>query len=325
MRSTIRLLLGLLCLLTYLPAMAQEKFGRVGLIHIGSAPQPNSLPTTWRSELLRALAQNRSELGKGYSLVERYAEGQPERLPNLAQEISGIGVDVVVAVSDQVLKAVLAATEATPIVTVYGGDPVRAGVAASLGRPGGRVTGIVLQTPEGDVKRLQILREAFPHARRFGYLPPAYTLLDSARVADSATKLGVELVTRSVSGASEYATAFAAMKGEEVAAVIIAAASQLASDSVRVAESAAAHGVPTICEWEYMARAGCVLSYGHDLAYAQRRVAELVIRVLKGEPVGKIPFEQADRWRLTVNVRAAERLKIVLPDLILARADDLLD
>jgi hypothetical protein len=160
MRSTIRLLLGLLCLLTYLPAMAQDKFGRVGLIHIGSARQPNSLPTTWRSELLRAFAQNRSELGKGYSLVERYGEGQHERLPHLAQEISGIGVDVVVAVSDQALKAVQAATEATPIVTVYGGDPVRAGLAASLGRPGGRVTGILLQTAEGDTKRLQILREA---------------------------------------------------------------------------------------------------------------------------------------------------------------------
>ena len=327
MRLALQCLAALLCLLPCMHAAAQEKVNRVGLLHFGQQAARPQVLTTWRSELLRVFARNSAELGRRVELVDRYAEGHLDRLPALAREINDAGVDVVIAVGDRVIQTVLAETQSTPVIIVTGVDPVAVGWATSLARPGGRVSGIVLRTPEGDVKRLELLREAFPTARRFGFLAPDYPLLPGTaeQLAQGAAKLGITLTTRTVKGPSDYAAAFAAMREAGTAAVLVAATAQLASDATRVVESATRERLPTICEWDYMARLGCMLSYGHDLTYAQRRVAEYALRILKGANIAELPIEQLDAWKLTVNLRAAAQFGVAVPESVLARADDLIE
>jgi putative ABC transport system substrate-binding protein len=135
------------------PAAAQDKVGRVGLLSNGNPMRLAGQPLTWRDAVLLSLDQNGYRLGLNLELVDRHSEGHVDRLPGLAQEIASTGVDVVVAVSDPSVRAMLAATQATPIVMVVGTDPVTAGFVANFARPGGRVTGLAFQVFEGDAKR----------------------------------------------------------------------------------------------------------------------------------------------------------------------------
>src|SRR5262245_62000591 len=225
--------------------------------------------SSWRGTLLQVLAENGFALGRNLELVDRYPGGEADRQP-LADDIAAAQVDVLLAISDPMVRAAIAATRTTPIVMVVGADPVAAGFVASHARPGGRVTGISLRVWEGDAKRLQLLSEAIPGAHRFARLNPSGA---GTRGADlmtlTASRLGVELIEFTVDGPATYAAAFAAMKAAGVAGVVISSA-PLASDAARVSQSAAEHGLPTMCEWEYMARVGCVFGYGHDLSYAHR-------------------------------------------------------
>ena len=305
------------------PAAAGEKLWRVGLLSNGSPSSPPAeLATSWRGEILRALAQNGFSVGKNLELVERYSEGDADRLPALAREINAIGVDAIVAVSSQAAQAALAATTTTPVVMVVGYDPVATGIISSFAHPGGRVTGINFQTPEGDAKRLEFLRDAIPGARRFGYLGMSYeSTPKGAEMAQAAARLNIELTMHWVAGPAEYAAAFAAMKKEGVAGVVVSATQSLSSHAPQVAASAADNRLPTICEWEYMARLGCVFGFGHDITYGQRRVGEYIARILKGVAPSDLPVERMDAWKLTVNLHAAAQAGLTIPRSLLARAD----
>jgi len=143
-------------------------------------------------------------------------------------------------------------------------------------------------------------------------------------MADAAEQLGVKLTTRWIEDPAAYAIVFSEMKSLGVAGVVVGANQPLASDALRVAGSATEHGLPTICEWEYMARAG-VLSYGHDLAYDRQRAGEYVVRILQGALPAELPVERSDAWKLTINSRAAQNLGLVLPPALSARADEVIE
>jgi putative ABC transport system substrate-binding protein len=144
---------------------------------------------------------------------------------------------------------------------------------------------------------------------------------------DAASRLDIELIMRQVARLepTEYVAAFVAMHGEGVAGVLVAASQAWASDAPLVGRVAQEHGLPTICEWDYMARSGCVLAYGHDLTYAQRRAGWYAARILKGAAPADLPVEQPDAWKLTVNLQAAARLGLTIPQSILARADEVIE
>src|SRR5262249_20790033 len=224
------------------------------------------------------------------------------------------------------VRATLAATRSTPVVMVVGEDPVKIGVVASLAHPGGRVTGIAFRTAEGDVKRLELMRQAVPGGQRFGYLGMSYESGPKTKeIAEAAARLGIEVTTYWVNGPSEYAAAFARMRNESIAGVVVGATQPLAANASHVAASAAENRLPTICEWDYMARVGCVLGFGHDLTYGQRRVGEYVARIVKGTAASELPVEESDAWKLTVNLRVAAQLGITLSPSILARADEVIE
>jgi putative tryptophan/tyrosine transport system substrate-binding protein len=172
-----------------------------------------------------------------------------------------------------------------------------------------------------------LLTEAISRARRFGYLEMTYN--EHTPVAEEITRaarrLGVELTALWISGPNDYAAAFEKMRQAGDAGVVIGAAQPLGSDAQRIAATAMEHQLPTICEWAYMAHVGCVLAYGHDLAYAQRRIGEYVARILKGAAASELPVEQSDAWKLTVNSQAAKKLGLHLPAAILTRADEVIE
>src|SRR5262249_37406133 len=164
--------------------------------------------------------------GSNLQLVDRYAAGNVGRLPDLAKEIVAANVDVIIAITDTSVRAVLAVSKATPIVMVVGADPIEAGFVSSLARPGGRVTGITFQTFEGDAKRLQLLREAMPSARRFALLRPPGPVPSRAAelILEAARRLDVELKIHSVDrlDSTAYEAVFADMRREGSRGVVIA-------------------------------------------------------------------------------------------------------
>jgi putative ABC transport system substrate-binding protein len=307
-------------LLALAPQAAAEKVYRVGLLSNGRTT------SSWRGELLGILHQHGFTVGRNLEMVERYSDGHVDRLPSLARELDAAGVDAIVAISQESVRAVLAATNTTPIVMVVGEDPVAVGIVASLARPGGRVTGIAFQTFEGDVKRLQLLTEAIPSGRRFGYLGMSFESVRKVEaITRAADRLGITLTTQLVEGPAQYGTAFAAMRTNGAAGVVIGANQPLSQNPAQVAAAAAAEGLPTICEWEHMARDGCVFGFGHDLTYGQRRTGEYVARILKWAVPSELPVERSDAWKLTVNLKAARQLGLTIPPSILTRADEVIE
>ncbi len=311
------------------PAEAQGKPHRIGLLSAGNDQLLPGQRTTWRSGLLQVLEQHGYQIGRNLEFIERYSGGNNERLPELAAEIAKANVDIVVAVADQSLRAMLAETANTPIVMVVGADPVASGFVASLARPGGRVTGIAFQTLAGDVKRLQLLHEAIPAAHTFGYLrPPGPVPSGIAKsLQEASNALGVRMTTHAVTALepAAYEAAFAAMRTEGCAAVLVAATQQLAIQAPLFGPVAKSFKLPTMCEWDYMAHTDCVMSYGHDLDYARRRVGDYVVRILGGALPADLPVEETDVWKLTINLVNAVHTGVALPAAITARADDVVE
>ena len=324
-RSTV----GVALLSFVFPAAAQDKVWRLGLLSAGPQAQELGAQSSWRSGVLASLERNGFRVGSNLELVDRYAGGNVARLPSLAREIAAANVDVVVAISGSSLKAMLAVNKTTPIVMVVGTDPVDAGFVASLARPGGKVTGMAFQTSEGDAKRLQFLHEAMPAARRFGYLwlPGTIPVRTVDMLTQAARRLNIELTMRAVAALepAAYEAAFSAMRKEGAAGVVVASTQELSVEAQRFGPVARSVGLPTICEWDYMARTGCVLAYGHDLEYAKRRVGEYVARILRGTSPEDLPVEQADTWKLTVNKGAAARVGLAIPLSVLTRADEVIE
>jgi putative tryptophan/tyrosine transport system substrate-binding protein len=266
-----------------LPVTAQDKVRRVGLLSNGTA-SPSGHQPSWRNGILLSLSKNGYHLGQNLELVDRYSEGDLDRLPGLAREISSASVDVVVAISNPSVRAMVAATQSAPIVMVSG-DPVAAGFVASMARPNGRITGLAFQNYDGDVKRLQLLREAMPAVRRFGRLGPPGPMPPRATqlLTEAARGLNIELTMRSAARLeqTDYLAVLAVLRDDGAGGVLLAAAQAFAIDAPLIGRIAQTLGLPTICEWDYMARDGCVLAYGHDLTYSHRRVGEYVTRILK--------------------------------------------
>ena len=320
-----RRLITVILIALALPAHAREKVWRVGLLTNSSGP-PAGATTTWAGAVQEVLRQHGFELRRNLDLVVRYSEGQADRLAPLALELDALHPDAIVATSLESVRAVLAATQSTPIVMVVGGDPVALGIVESFARPGGRVTGMVFRTFEGDAKRLQLFSEAIPGARRFGYFGMSFESATKGEVMTRAgNELGLALSMRWVDGPAEYRTAFAALRKDGVAGVVISANQPLSSDASRVIAAAQAERLPAICEWGYMARLGCVFGFGHDLAYAQRRVGEYVARIFEGANPSELPVEESDVWKLVINMKAATQMGLEVPSSLLARAEEVIE
>jgi putative tryptophan/tyrosine transport system substrate-binding protein len=324
----VRRLLSITLLLLATPTLAQEKVWRLGVLTPASlAYLGSNVPGSINATTLPVLAEAGFVEGKNLKVVRRAAEDDPGRLPDLARELAEEHVDVVIAIGGLAAKAVMIAAPSTPTVLSFtGADPVEAGLARSFARPGGKVTGIFFRGAESDAKRLELLAEAMPSARHLGLL--AGPTLEPARtelLARTAARLGVALTTRMAAVGADYADAFAALKAVGAAAVLIPGNPTFSRDAPIFAPIAARHGLPTICEWDYMARQGCVFGFGPDLVTLRRRTGDYVVRILKGADPAELPIEQPDRFTLAVNLGVAAKLGLALSPSFLARADEVIE
>jgi putative ABC transport system substrate-binding protein len=305
------------------PVAAQttgERIYRLGQL----APSDASLEIT-RSATLPELA--RLGFSEGHNLVIDMRVGDATTLPGLARELLLARVDAIIAIGPDAIRAARDATSTVPII-MFGADPVGQGYAASLARPGGNITGVMILASELDGKRLDLLREAIPAARRVAALmqpsaPGRQTSEQEMRAV--AARVGLELLIFDAGGPDEYPNVFAAMRAAGAQGLVIMANALFNRDARPLAALAMEASLPTICEWAEMARDGCLLGYGPDRVALRRRVADYAARIFRGALPGEMPIEAPAIFELAINLRTARALGMTIPPSLLIRAEEVIE
>jgi putative ABC transport system substrate-binding protein len=255
--------------------------------------------------------------------VVRYAGGD---LTAAARALAARHPAVLVTSGSPAAVALHAAAPATPLV-VLGSDPVALGLARSLAQPGGMVTGITILGPELDAKRLELLAETLPGQRHLaGLLLEGSPLagVQAEAMAQVAQRLGRDLTLLHAPPLADAALA-ARLTAIGAGGLVIGASPRFSNIAAELAALAQRLRLPTACQWRAMAEAGCLLSYGPDLAVLWRRAAEMVAQILRGTPPGRIPVEQPSRFELVINLATARAIGVEVPLAVLARADQVIE
>jgi putative tryptophan/tyrosine transport system substrate-binding protein len=296
----------------------------IGLLQIGA-------PSSWDFTGFRqGLKETGYSEGQNLAIEYRWANNDPDHLPELAADLVHRQVRVIVAIGSSLsVLAAKAATNTIPIVFGYGADPVQQGLVASLNRPGGNVTGMVSQSGVLVGKQLGILRELVPQAAHFGILSnPASPIYNSvtkdAQAAASVIGRTIEVLTAGTG--SEIDSVFARVAHEKrVEAVLVSNDPFFIAARVQLAILAARFAVPTIYPFREQAAAGGLASYGPDLADRDREVGRYVGRILKGEKPDDLPVLQPTKFELVINLKTAKALGLTIPPTLLAIADEVID
>jgi putative ABC transport system substrate-binding protein len=304
---------------------AADRTVRIGLLDYGTPSRSGD--ARWNA--LRAQLRDLGYVeGRNVVFDARWGNGHVERLPGLAAElIEGNKVDVVVTATTEATRAATRVSSSVPIVTATGGaDPVVLGLAASLARPGGNVTGVISLNSDLTGKRLELVKQLIPRVTRVGVLrdPDNRASTLTARDAATAAKpLGVVVQTFD-GGPGALDAAFVAMTRAHVDAVILAVNTPFIADRRRLAELALSHRLPMMAPAREYAEAGALASYGTDYPDLFRRAAGYVDRILRGAKPGDLPIEQPTKFELVINLKTSAALRLTIPPPILGRADELL-
>ena len=245
----------------------------------------------------------------------------------MARELVQLKPDAIIAIGGEAIRAASRATGTVPIVA-FGSVPRRERGPANFARPQGNITGVVILGAELDSKRLDLLRDAVPQARKIAaLLMPSSpyreeTEREMRKIADEA---GIELLAFDAARPEDYPAAFAAMRAAGAQALVIMADASFNRDAAELIQRSRADGLPTICEWAEMARLGCMLGYGPDRAELRRRIAYQLARIFNGAPTAQLPIEQPTRYKFAVNLKTAKSLGITIPATLLARADEVIE
>jgi putative ABC transport system substrate-binding protein len=267
--------------------------------------------------------------GENVAIEYRWAEGQNDRLPDLAAELVRRQVSVIAAFAPATVFAVKAATTTIPIVFIATEDPVRLGLVNSLARPGGNATGINIFTREVAAKRLQILRELLPTATRVAVLvnpadaENAETTMKE--VAAAARAIGLQILVFNASTSREIDAAFTTLMRERPDALFLGGDPFFTSRRVQLANLAARHVLPMISATRELVEAGALISYGSNIPEAWREVGVYVGRILKGAKPADLPVLQVTKIELVINTQTARILGLAVPPTLLARADEVIE
>jgi putative ABC transport system substrate-binding protein len=267
--------------------------------------------------------------GQNIAIEYRWGEGHTDRLPALAADLVSRKVNVIASTGGSApALAAKNATSTIPIVFVIGSDPVVDGLVASLARPGGNLTGFTLFLGELTPKRLELLSELVPQARRIALLvnpnyPEAEPLISDMQKAAQAK--GVQLHILKVGTESEIDAAFSALTEMQAAAFLIGANPFFDAQREQLVALASRRAVPAIYSEREFAAAGGLISYGTSRTAAYRQVGIYVGRILKGEKPANLPVQQPTTFELVVNLKTAAALGLTIPPSILARADEVIE
>jgi putative ABC transport system substrate-binding protein len=313
-----------LWLCTVSPAWAQEagKMPLVGVLLINTAADPEPA----RSLLRDALAARGYVDGRNLRLEFRFAEGHAERFPALAEALVGDRPNVVVALGDAATRAAQQATRTLPIVAIAD-DLVAAGLIQSMARPGGNTTGVSILATELDAKKVEILKEIVPTARRFALLrdPASSTEARLRAIAEMARALGLELQTVDVESPADFAAAFATLRAGDAEALDILASALLANFQRELARLSLENKLPAICQFREMVEGGCLVSYGVKRSEMYAMLAAYTDKMLKGAKPAETVGQQPSAVELVINLTTARAIGIEIPPAILARADEVIE
>jgi putative ABC transport system substrate-binding protein len=306
------------------PAVAQnaETLPLVGVLRINSAANNEPTATVLRDEL----AALGDVDGKNIRLDFRLAEGEAGRLPGLAEVLVRERASVIIAQGPAAALTAQRATRSIPIVAA-GSDLVALGLIESMARPGGNITGVSLMIPELDAKRLEVLKEILPSARRFGLLSDSAFSdpAGSQAIADTARALGIEIRTVNVRSPGEFPAAVASLRAQGTAGINILSSPLLFQFHEELDALLVAHKLPAICEWREMAASACLASYGTTLRELYAVEAALADKILKGASPADTPAQQPTKFELVINLKMAHEIGVEIPPSILARADEVIE
>jgi len=307
------------------PLMAEAqpggKVSRVGILAPGTGPLAH----------FEAFRQGLRDLGyvEGQSVIlePRWEEEKPERYAAFAEELARLNVDVIVAGTTPASLAAKNATATIPIVMAATGQgAVELGLVASLARPGGNITGLVLQTHELAGKRLEFIKEVVPGISRVAlFWTPLQIHQTQVKEHEAAAKsLGVRLQSLEVRSPGYFEGAFQAASRCRARAVIMAQAALFSIYRARLAELALNDRLPTISGETGFAKAGGLMNYGPNIVDSWRRAAGYVDKILRGVKPGDLPVEQPTKFELVINLKTAKALGLTIPQSILVRADEII-
>lgn len=267
--------------------------------------------------------------GQNVAIEYRWADGKPERLQTLADELIQRGVGVIVTPgSAPAALAAKAATRTIPIVFETGADPVAIGLVSSLNRPGGNVTGVTAMSFELGPKRLEMMHEAVPAAKKIGLLlNPAnpYAERLTAAMVDAGRSLGLKVEPVHASNVSELENVFARLSEVGAEALLTNPDPFLNSRIEHLAAQTIQRRIPTVSHFRSFVTSGGLMSYGGDISDTHRLAGTYAGRILKGEKPTDLPVQQSTKVELVVNLKAAKALGLTLPPALLARADEVLE
>jgi putative tryptophan/tyrosine transport system substrate-binding protein len=265
--------------------------------------------------------------GQTIILDFRFAKGNHKAMPALAEELTRVPVDVILTDNTSVALAALSVTRTLPIVIGFGFDPVKAGLAASLARPGGNVTGMTIGATELAGKRLELLQQAFPSMVRVTVLhnpSPSFSVHMLRATETAATVLGIEITELSAGTPDELrALRPEALSGAD--GLVVVDDSMFHGHRAIIVELAAAARVPAVYPEREYAQEGGLIAYGANHGDSFRRAAGYVDRILKGAKPGDLPINEESKFDFVVNLKTARSLGFSLPPSFLARADEVIE
>lgn len=272
----------------------------------------------------RGLTERGYVVGRDVLIEYRFADGRPERLDKLADDLVRLKVKAIVTGVNPNTRAAQRATKTIPIVMAISYFPVEDGLVQSLGRPGGNTTGLVADTGEEGAKHLQLLREAAPKLTRVAVLSEVglgHTQHLLKRLEGAARSLGVVVVPLELRGADDVQRAFDEIERAKVDGLLVLGGSVVLANRDRIISMSAKAKLPAIWVDKQIVQDGALMSYGADRADLFRRAAGYVDRILKGAKPADLPIEQPSRYILAVNLKTAKVLGLAIPKSLLLQAD----
>ena len=304
-------------------AQLPKKVHRIGLLRPDRPGDASQVLFDVFRQRLRELGWTE---GKNITLEYRWADGKPERLPELAAELVGIKVDIIVANAVQAALAAKSATKTIPIIMIgVGTDAVESGLVESLARPGGNITGFTLLAVETAGKRLELFKEAVPKVARVAVLydpaNPGNVLEVKEVLPQVARQLALTLQPWEVQGTDAFEKVFAAMSKKRPDGLFVAGGPLMNSNDKRIAGFALKSRLPSTYSRSEAVEAGGLMSYYADRVDHYRRAAIYVDKILKGTKPADLPVERPMKFELVINLKTAKQIGLTIPPNVLARAD----
>jgi putative tryptophan/tyrosine transport system substrate-binding protein len=301
----------------------------VGVVWIGAASAQISVRV--REAFLRGLRENGYVEGRNIAIEDRYFGNSLEQLNAAIAEFVRIGVDVIVATGTTAALAASRATITIPIVVAAMADPVADGLIASLARPGRNVTGNTFIGPELGPKRLQLLKEAFPEATRFGVLQHPHVYSEStmqqmlSEIQRTARELEIDVHVFDANRPEDFDGAFEAMAERRTEALLLFPSPMFYVNYRHIVDHAERRQLPTMYYFREAVEGGGFMCYGADLPNLALQAARYVVKILRGTKPGDLPVEQPTKFEFVINLKTSKTLGVVVPATMIAQADEVIE